>query len=155
MSRDFQVGRVYGAENTLAWMYDNVDHGSITITGIPIQLEPEAKFGTLEGIQAYVDRVLAMPSVVAAFGTREGVKVRERRGQAAAHYQSGTVAVNTTGTRWAMRELVILHELAHHFALGDGHGSEFSSTLVTLTGLVMGPQVSLALKILYDTQGVK
>lgn len=155
--RDFQQSKVYGAENSLHWFYDNSEVGSINLMGVPLQLEPEARFGSLESVQAYVDRVLCHPAVLSHFGTTPPVKIRERKGQRSAHYHANVIAVNTSGTGWALRETVVLHELAHHLTPHDhhGHGPAFADTLITLLGLVMGDQVALALKILYDTAGVK
>lgn len=154
--RDFQRSLVYSAEHQLQWFYDNVEHASINLFGVPLQLEPEVRYGDLRAIQAYVDRVITMPSVIAEFGRYGRVFIRERKGDKAAHYRVGVIAVNTKGSRWAMRETVLLHELAHHFAgTGCGHGPKFAAALVKLLELVMGPQAAMAQRILYDTEGVK
>jgi putative metallohydrolase (TIGR04338 family) len=49
-----------------------------------------------------------------------------------------------------LRELVVLHEVAHHFDITDGptHGPTFLDIYLTLLDLVMGPQMALALRIL-------
>lgn len=155
---DYQKGRVYSAEQSLRWFYDNTHDNTVSIHGVVLQLEPEARYGDLRGVQAYVDRVTALPSVQAALGRGivQRVAVRERKTDHHAHYRLGTIAVHTqSGTRWAMRELVILHELAHHFTRGNGHGPEFVATFITLLDLVMGPQVAMALRVLCDHEGVE
>lgn len=157
--RDAQRQRVYQAGHGLEWFYDHSTHSlAVEIAGVPLQLEPESKFGDLKAIQVYVDRVLAMPSVVARFGSCGRVQVRERKGMRSAHYQSGVIAIHSDGAnhaRWAMRELVVLHEIAHHLAPGHRHGPVFAATLVDLIDLVMGPQAALAMSLLYRQEGVK
>lgn len=152
---DAQRSRVYGAEKTLQWLYDH-PASSHDVGGVVIQLEPEARFASLDSIAAYLDRVVSHPGVIAEFGHRGRIQVRERRGEKSAHYESdtATIAVNTTGTRWALRELVVLHEIAHHYAhTGPAHGELFTATLTRLIELVMGPQAALALRLLYAENG--
>jgi len=144
--------RVYAVERQVQWFYDNVPSRRANISGVELQLEPEARFGDLEGIRRYVERVQAMPAVLEAFPAHlhRPVRVRERQTGHAAHYKLNVIAVNTRGDGWAMRELVILHELAHHYADTPGHGPKFIAAEVELFKLVMGPQVSLALRLLFD-----
>jgi putative metallohydrolase (TIGR04338 family) len=85
------------------------------------------------------------------------VKVRERKGSAKAHYEhTGVIAVHTEnrGQRWAMREIVILHEIAHHLTKGDGHGALFAGTLLDLVGERIAPEVALLLTDAYCMHGV-
>jgi putative metallohydrolase (TIGR04338 family) len=157
--RDAQRQQVYRAGHGLEWVYNNAVHSlSVEIAGVPLQLEPESKFGDLAAIQAYVDRVQAMPGVIARFGKKFRVTVRERKGAGSAHYKSSVIAIHTGGgdhARWAMRELVVLHELAHHMVPGDKHGPKFATALVDLIDLVMGPQAALAMSLLYQQEGVQ
>jgi putative metallohydrolase (TIGR04338 family) len=159
-NRDFQQSKVYSAEHQLQWLYDNVG-GNINLHGVPLQLEPERKFEDLAAVQRYVDLVTLNPNVIGAFGKVGHVHVRERRGDTAAHYRLNTIAINTKATKmasgsgWALRETVVLHELAHHYSKSHGHGPDFARTFVTLLSHTMGPQVSTALAILYRTGDVK
>ena len=155
--RDSQKGRVYHAENILRNIIDNSrDNPLFTIEGITLTLPPEGKFSGVEDVQRYVDRVLALPAVVEQYG-RSKVAVRSRKGQRMAHYEphNRTIAV-PEGRRWALREIVVLHELAHHFdRSAPAHGPKFTSTLITLLTLVMGPEMGLLARILYEQNGVK
>ena len=81
------------------------------------------------------------------------MRVRERAGAARAHYErpGAIVAVPThrTGGGWALRELVILHELAHHLG-GDepeAHGGPFVDRLLDLVDGVVGPEAALLMRI--------
>ena len=56
-----------------------------------------------------------------------------------------------------MRELVVLHELAHHLAAGTGpaHGPQFVATFCDLAAAVMGPEVGHVLRVVYTKEGVR
>ena len=94
------------------------------------------------------------------------VRVRSRRGAGRAHYEplAATIAVPTTlddarGHRWAMRELVILHELAHHLEPGAGagkplHGIEFRAAMLALVEAAIGPETALLLRVTYADVGL-
>ncbi len=55
-----------------------------------------------------------------------------------------------------MRELVVLHEVAHHLCqVPPPHGPEFVATVCTLTELVMGPEVGHVFRVVYAQEGVR
>ncbi len=86
--------------------------------------------------------------------------MRARRGVTAAHYErtddGAGVAVPDGRTRWALRELVVLHEIAHHLCDAEPpHGPEFVATFCDLTGVVMGPEVAHVLRVVYAKEGVR
>lgn len=151
---------VYTAEDALEWaIATSQKHGSVSVNGVALTLEPVARFGDLEAVQAYVDRVTGHPGVINEFGRRGTVTVRKRRTGHAAHYEGygphgGTIAIHPERSLALMTELTVLHELAHHYALGGGHGARFAGTEIKLLGLVVGPQIALALRILFDQHDV-
>ncbi|KBE91453.1 hypothetical protein AP46_00569 [Mycobacterium tuberculosis H2463] len=112
-------------------------------------------------MQRYVDDVLALPAVGQNWPTVSPVRVRARRAATAAHYENhggtGTIAVPDRHTAgWAMRELVVLHEVAHHLCqVPPPHGPEFVATVCTLTELVMGPEVGHVFRVVYAQEGVR
>jgi len=112
-------------------------------------------------VQRYVDEVLAMPAVRRQWPNVEPLRVRARRAATAAHYENragaGTIAVPDRDTAdWAMRELVILHEMAHHLCqTTPPHGPDFVATMCTLTELVMGPELGLVLRVVYAKEGAR
>jgi putative metallohydrolase (TIGR04338 family) len=89
------------------------------------------------------------------------LRVRARRAATAAHYENldgaGVIAVPDRGTAdWALRELVVLHEVAHHLCQAEPpHGPEFVATISELTGLVMGPELGHVLRVVYAKEGVR
>ena len=134
----------------------------IELAGSRLTLPIERKFGSIDAVQRYVDRVLALDWVTATWArSAVAVHVRERSGAAQAHYQrvGAIMAVpgHQAGSSWALRELVILHELAHHLA-GDNeiaHGGPFVDRLLTLVDGVIGPEAALLLRVTMLDVGVR
>ena len=163
--RDTQRSRVYAAEEFVRTLFDRAaQHSSraIDFFGAQLTLPPEARFGSIQSVQRYVDDVLALPTVADRWTPTGALQVRPRRAAAAAHYEkrsgTGVIAVPDRNTAdWAMRELVLLHEIAHHLddTGGAAHGSGFVATFCELTALVMGPEVGHVLRVVYTKEGVR
>jgi putative metallohydrolase (TIGR04338 family) len=87
--------------------------------------------------------------------------VRARRGATAAHYErsdddGAAIAVPDRGSTWALRELVVLHEIAHHLSDAEPpHGRQFVATFCGLAEAVMGPEVAHVLRVVYAKEGVR
>lgn len=149
--RDSQISKIYSAEQRLSQIYDRVvESGNpvVDLDGITLTLPPEAKFASIESIQRYCDQVTSMMDTYP-------VRVRERRGEKSAHYECPNV-IAVPDVKWALRELVVLHELSHHIAgLHCAHGPVFADTFIELAGQVMGPEAGLALRVLYDHAGAE
>ncbi|WP_328349984.1 TIGR04338 family metallohydrolase [Mycobacterium sp. NBC_00419] len=164
-ARDSQRALVYAAEDFVRTLFDRAaQHHSPTIDffGTQLTLPPEAKFGSMESVQRYVDDVLALPGVTARWPQPEPLRVRPRRAATAAHYErrdgTATIAVPDRSTAdWAMRELVLLHEIAHHLdgSGGPAHGPGFVATFCELAAVVMGPEVGHVLRVVYAKEGVR
>jgi putative metallohydrolase (TIGR04338 family) len=61
------------------------------------------------------------------------------------------------GAQWALRELVVLHEVAHHLCDPDAaaHGPVFTATFCRLATAVMGPEAGHVLRVVYAKEGVR
>ena len=163
--RDSQRSRVYAAEAFVRTLFDRAashNSRSIDFFGEQITLPPEARFGSVESVQRYVGEVLALPAVVERWQPAGPLAVRSRRAATAAHYENvdgrGVIAVpHRSGAAWAMRELVVLHEVAHHLCEpgGPAHGPDFVATFCTLAAAVMGPEVGHVLRVVYAKEGVR
>ncbi|MGN7782278.1 TIGR04338 family metallohydrolase [Mycolicibacterium sp. 22603] len=154
--RDAQRAKVYAAEEFVRTLFDRSDgRGSLDFFGTALTLPPEARFGSVDAVRRYVEDVLALPAVRQRWPAAGTCAVRSRRGVTAAHYEPGVIAVPDGQSRWALRELVVLHELAHHLA-GDGepHGPGFVGTMTELAGWVMGPEAQHVLRVIYAKEGV-
>ena len=162
MRRDTQRAKVYSAEQFVRTLFDRAaERGSRSIEffGAQLTLPPEARFAAVESVRRYVEDVLALPGVRARWPGSTAVVVRARRGVSAAHYEwtpeSAVIAVPDRHTDWALRELVVLHELAHHLAQADPpHGPEFAATFCELAEAVMGAEVGYVLRVVYAKEGV-
>ncbi|BBX10604.1 TIGR04338 family metallohydrolase [Mycolicibacterium aichiense] len=163
-ARDSQRSRVYAAEEFVRTLFDRAaQHSSRTIDffGTQLTLPPEGRFASIPSVQRYVDEVLALPAVTARWPDPGPLSVRPRRAATAAHYENvdgtGVIAVpDRSAADWAMRELVLLHEIAHHLTpQGAAHGPAFVATFCELAALVMGPEVGHVLRVVYAKEGVR
>jgi len=182
VSRDAQRAKVYAAEGFVRIMFDRAaERGDpvVEFFGTQLTLPPEARFGSVASVQTYADDVLALAAVRQRWPAAGPVRVRARRGATAAHYEgtaahceraggsepgatgagyapTGTIAVPDDRTAWALRELVVLHEIAHHLCDADPpHGPEFVATICELAAVVMGPEVAHVLRVVYAREGVR
>lgn len=162
--RDSQRARVYAAEDFVRTLFDRAaQHQSpaVEFFGTQLTLPPEARFGSVDSVQRYVDDVLALPAVRRRWPAVAPLRVRARHGATAAHYETrdgtGIIAVpDRDAAGWALRELVVLHEVAHHLCHAEpAHGREFVATICELTELVMGPEVGHVLRVVYAKEGVR
>jgi putative metallohydrolase (TIGR04338 family) len=148
---DPQRQLVYEAEHALAGMLDRrLDFPVVSAFGSRVTLPDDRKFGDLESVQRYVDAVLALDWVRLAPNGLRPVRVRARAGATKAEYEfaTATIAVppHRVGGRWAMRELVVLHELAHHLSGAGDHGPAFAALLVELIHELVGPEAGFLLR---------
>jgi putative metallohydrolase (TIGR04338 family) len=162
-ARDSQRSEVYAAEQFVRTLFDRAaQHSSRSIEffGAQLTLPPEGRFGSVESVQVYADAVLAHPGVRARWPSADSLTVRARRAVTAAHYERrdgvATIAVPERKTTWALRELVVLHEIAHHLSDADPpHGPAFVATFCELAGLVMGPEAEHVLRVVYLKEGAR
>lgn len=161
--RDSQRAKVYAAEEFVRTLFDRAaEHGNrvVDFFGTQLTLPPEGRFATVESVRRYVNDVLAMPAVRESWPGVGVLAVRPRRGVTAAHYEragdDACIAVPEGRTTWALRELVVLHEIAHHLCSAEPpHGPEFVAAFCELAGTVMGPEVAHVLRVVYAKGGVR
>jgi putative metallohydrolase (TIGR04338 family) len=163
-TRDAQRARVYRAEDAWAGRLDAARRGAplATVGGSAVLLPSELRFGTLDAASAYVDRILALPAVVAAAGPVQAPQLRTRRGQRSAHWEApGMIAlpVPAHGEPWALRESVLLHELAHHVGettgRAAGHRPPFPAVMLLLVAAALGAEAAFALRVAYGEERVE
>jgi putative metallohydrolase (TIGR04338 family) len=149
--------RLYAAEDTLLFLLQNAGspgHGptvsTVEFMGSSLTLPVERRFGDLAGVRAYLQEVRRRswghPDV-----PMPGLRVR--KGHAKAHWADGTIALpDGIGERgWAMREVVVLHEYAHHVTWhvhgSTGHGSAFQDVYAGLLEHAVGPEAAFVLRV--------
>ena len=164
LGRDGQRARVYRAEDAWAARLDAARLGAAlaTVGGSSVLLPPERRLGSLSAAADYCARVLALPEVVAIAGVLAPPVLRTRRGSRVAHWEApGVIAlpVPVHGEPWALRETVLLHELAHHVGevagLAQGHRPPFPAVLLLLVEAVLGEQAAFALRVDYGRERVQ
>ena len=163
-SRDAQRARVYRAEDAWAARLDAARQGAVlaTVAGSALALPAERRFGTLEAAGSYAAAVLALPQVRAVAGQVPAPALRPRRGVRAAHWEPpGTIAlpVPVHGEPWALRESVLLHELAHHAGestdLTAGHRAPYPALMLLLVEAALGAEAAFALQVHYGQERVQ
>jgi putative metallohydrolase (TIGR04338 family) len=160
--RDTQRQRLYDAEQQILGQLAFAAAGARTVeaAGSTLTVPLELRFGTLRAVQDYVAALQASAGFAALFPRAAGVPltIRRRAGGRAAHYEPpGTIALHEGGH--SLRELVVLHEVAHHgqhhdLPPGPAHGPAFASALTRLVGLAVGPEVELLLTVALAEHGV-
>lgn len=166
MTRDQHRSAVYAAEDQLGRLLAR--GGTVDFYGSTLTLPVERRFADIASIQRYIESVLGLPSVRERWAPIPPVRVRERSGLSRAHYEPATttrtaaIAIPLAGpveVRWAARESVVLHEIAHHLVShsavgGPWHGPAFCGVLLSLLGTVVGPEAALALRAAFDGAGI-
>ena len=155
---------VYGAEHQWSAVLDR--GGVVNFHGSHINVPLQKRFADIPSVQRYVDAVLALESIREAYPKAGPVRVRERRGQAKAHYEPSmaTIAIPLEDRMFGC-ESKVLHELAHHLSVSAGlpstptgtrwHGKEFREAMLFLVSAVLGEAAALLLRAGYHASGVR
>ena len=139
--------RVYDAEDTLLFMLDN--GGTVQFMGSSLTMPVERRFGDLEGVRRYLAAVRDLPW---GYPDVPAPTVRLRRGHTKAQWENGVIALpDGIGRKgWAMREVVVLHEYAHHVtwhtAGVTGHGQQFQHVYLGLIENAVGPEAAFVVR---------
>lgn len=162
--RDNDRARVYDAEQLVRKAFDRADDTgvrTVEVLGSRITLPIERRFASVASVQTYVDQVRALNWVRTTWPRAQvPVLVRERAGDGAADYQpaTATIAVPMRRGRWAAREFVILHELAHHLGdpvtTGPAHGPRFCDRYLELVDGCIGSEAAFLLRMAFSDCGV-
>lgn len=164
--RDRQRQRVYDAEQQVRRQLELAAAGArtVTVAASTVVLPLEVRFGALEGAQRYVDGVQATAAFRLHFPRAAAVPVtvRQRKAGRHAHYEApGTIALHDPAGAgaWSLRELVVLHELAHHAAHHDlppgaTHGPGYAGAFLRVVADTLGGEVGLLATTAYAEHGV-
>lgn len=123
--------------------------GTAHLHGSAITMPVERRFGDVAGVRRYLAQVRRRPW---GFPDVPDPAVRVRKGYTKAHWADGTIALpNGIGDKgWAMREVVVLHEYAHHVTWHvhgrTGHGHEFQQVYLGLLEHAVGPEAAFVLQ---------
>ena len=146
---DHHERAVYGAEDQWSAILDR--GGQVDFFGSQLIAPVQIRFGSLDDVESYVVHVCRLRGVAPP-------RVRHRQGGTRAHYEveAGVIAIPTDHV-WAMRESVVLHEIAHHICVSrDGstlHDQHFTEIMLALTRENLGHEAELLLRTSYQTAG--
>lgn len=162
---------MYDAEQLVRAVFDRAaefGQRTVEVHGSTLTLPVERKFASVDAVQRYCDRVLALRWVAAKWPRADvPIRVRARAGTVAAHYETAeavlAVPVRAAGAgrggAWALRELVVLHELAHHLEPAPdavaAHGPQFCGRYLELVDGVVGAEAGLLLRITLHDCGAR
>lgn len=159
--RDQLRSRVYAAElQVRAAIERAATGGGVDFFGSMLPAPQERRFQSVREVADYLRGVLADPRAMAAFGDVAAPRVRLRAGEAEAHYEfDNAVIALPGGSDWAWRELVVLHELAHHLTAlrhpgAASHGPEFAALYCQLVEWQLGGAAGLLLRAAFDGEGI-
>lgn len=152
-----QTQEVYRAEWMLCQIIDQQHlHQQVLVGGSMVLVPNDRKFANLESVQDYVNYVTTRLGV-----SPVTVRPRNQKGEKSktAHYEpwSGRIAIPMDrGGKWAQREIVVLHELAHHLTRDEhtGHGPKFAGKLLELIEEYVGLEAHFMLRVFYIQNGV-
>lgn len=149
--RDSQRQRVYNAEIAVR-RYLDAGVRTARLHGSALTLPIETRFGRVEEAQAYVDRAAKTVGASSVPTVRVNTQLSKR-----AYYRCGEIVVpDPVRVAWAMREIVLLHELAHHLSrASESHGPEFCGRFIALVREMMAPELGLLLEDSMRTEGVR
>ncbi|WP_433664749.1 TIGR04338 family metallohydrolase [Nocardia sp. CA-128927] len=161
--RDIHRSRVYRAEQRLWNLLDDADYTgerTVELLSTRICLPVEKRMASIDAVAAYLDGVLALRAVRRSY-SRAGLPltVRARRGaRAHGHYEptTATIAISMHDPH-AVRELLLLHELAHHLqpAVSVAHGPEFCRAYSDLIHHVISPDIARLLRAYFTDEGAR
>lgn len=163
MTRDNHKSLVYDAEHELTFIAKNNETGSIDFYGQTLELPLPRKFGDLDGVQTFVNKVHGFAPVTGVWSPPgPPPKVAPRSGDKFAHYNRryNVIAVpphKGSSHSWAMDELVVLHEMSHFFNRENNeasHGLGFVNCYLHLLETVLHPTWKLLLLRALDQRGV-
>ncbi len=149
---DSRRSAVYAAESLVM---DMIDRGAdVDFHGSRISVAPDRKFGQVADVERYLTWLRSHEWGAA---TVPQPRVRQRRGAAKATWEAPDV-IAIPDAAWARRELVVLHEYAHHVVWHEGggtrHGAAFCKTLAHLVRNAVGPAAGLLLTDAFFTAGL-
>lgn len=177
--RDRGRSAVYAAEDQIARLLER--GGEVDFYGSKLQVPLQRHFGNLESVEAYLD---ALRDLTWGYGDTPRPRIVPSRSEHSAKWQAPNTIRVPDSSRWAMTEMVILHEYAHHVthhvashsrsgfesrgwtgtgpevSSGTGiekmagHGREFRQVFLDLVSNAIGAEARLLLTAALDQTGV-
>lgn len=153
--RDSQRARVYAAEEMLGRVLD--EGGTYDLFGSTLVMPRDRRFADLDSIRRYLAQLVRLRAVAEHPRADVAVHVAEYGGHTRAVYEAETATIRFPLVRegtWARRELVVLHEYAHHLTPHLGHGPEFAGAFADLVEHALAPEAATLLRVLFSEHDV-
>jgi putative metallohydrolase (TIGR04338 family) len=134
---------------------------SIRVAGSVLTVPPEQVFRDLAAVRRYAGELATAAPVAARWPQAAAVGFRSRRGAQRAHYDRSThviaLPLAERGGSWALRELVVLHELTHAVTAGADppHGPDFAAAYLELVEIAAGAEAAFLLRHAFHHLGVR
>lgn len=144
---------IYDAERSVQFILDQqFENPLINIARSTIEVPKELKFGDIASVQRYADLVTDRVGC-----TRVKAVEQSKRASLRAFYRGGEIHFPVQSGRWAMRETVVLHEIAHHITEDweDPHGAVFAGNLLDLVETMMGPAAAFIMRVTFHQTGIE
>ncbi len=151
---DSRRSAVYAAEDQVSSLLER--GGRLDFHGSILDLPRQRELVDLGDVERYLAGIRTQPW---GAGHTPTPRVRRRRGVSRAHWQAPDTIALPTETRWALQEMVVLHEYAHHVTWHDhraaDHGPVFQDTMTELVCQALAPSVGLVLRAAYHGAGAR
>jgi putative metallohydrolase (TIGR04338 family) len=154
---DHMRSSVYQAEDQFSAVCNR--GGLVDFFGSSIDVPIQRRFGDIDSVKRYVKFVIGL--MEDSYPQLTIPRVRIRKGSTRAHYEFSTKTIAIpVSDQWALRETVVLHEIAHHvawFKFGGSvkpHGGEFTACMLELVDRTLGEGAALLLRAGYQELGV-
>ncbi|MCH9816529.1 MAG: TIGR04338 family metallohydrolase [Actinomycetia bacterium] len=142
--RDTQRSRVYAAEDQVRQLTQR--GGTVDFYGSTLSVAPHRTFRDLGQVREYLAQIREQNW---GYPKTPPVLVQTHNGARSARWVAPNRIRLPKGQSWAMTELVVLHEYAHHCVWHThreaDHGRRFQTVLCELTGQAIGPEVQTLL----------
>lgn len=150
--RDIHRSAVYAAEDLVTALLDR--GGTVDFHGSHLNVPMQKRFGDLASVRRYLD---AVRDCSWGAGDTPPPVIRHRKGLTKAHWSAPDSIAIPADAEWAMTEMVVLHEYAHHVTWhrsGDsGHDRAFCMTMRELVAGALGESAALVLLASYHESG--
>ncbi len=150
--RDTSRAGVYSAEDQVIAVLDR--GGVVDFHGSTFDVPRQRRFGDLTAASAYLNAVRRCSW---GYSDTPAPNLRHRRGPGRAHWMAPDTIALPQDAAWAMTELVLLHEYAHHVNWhhngSSGHDQGYRDIMLNLVAEALAPQVATLLLAAYHSAG--
>lgn len=149
------AARIYRMDERVKTLLDAAlerDIRVVEIHGSTLYIPLELRFGNIESVQTYIDLTLGKDEIIQRYPKAEiPLQVHAMRDNKEPYYRQNKIGLpdHGGGISPAMREIVVLHEMAHHLG-SSGHSQRFLDAYIDLVEKNMSPSLGLYMRMIYE-----